>query len=213
VPDDGRNGGADEGGSGGGESVAERERLIDAFTRVAAERGYEDTTVEAVVEVAGLTEADFQVHFSDMRQCLSAAYEVFVGRLIGEAREAMAASDEWPVQVREGVAAGFAFVSETAARSRFFAVDALAAGPAALGRYGTLTDSIVELMRGGREQRPQAADLPDLLEPILAGGLTSFVTGILLTEENSRLLELEAEVVEILLTPYLGREEARRIAA
>jgi AcrR family transcriptional regulator len=212
TPDDGRNGGAEQGGSDNADLRAERERLIDAFTRVAADRGYENTTVEGVVAAAGLTAADFHNHFSDMRQCLSAASEAFFARLASETHEAMAESDDWPVQVKGGVAAGFAFVSETAPSSRFFAIEALVAGPAALGRYQALTASIAEIMRAGRDLHPHAADLPDLLEPMLAGGLASIVTAALLTEEHSRLKELEAEVVELLLTPYLGRDEARRVA-
>jgi AcrR family transcriptional regulator len=213
MPDDGRNGGAEQGGSGGANLRAERERLIDAFTRVAADRGYRNTTVEDVVATAGLTAADFDNHFSDMGQCLSAASEAFFARLTSEAHEGIAESDDWPVQVKGGVEAGFAFVCETAPSSRFFAVDALVAGPAALGRYQTLMASIAEIMRAGRDFHPQGADLPDLLEPMLAGGVASIVTGALLTEEHSRLAELETEVVELLLTPYLGRDEARRVSA
>jgi hypothetical protein len=68
-------------------------------------------------------------------------------------------------------------------------------------------------MRGGRELRPEAAELPDLLEPILVGGMASLVTGALLAEEHERLPAMEAQLVEIILTPYLGRDEARRVAA
>jgi hypothetical protein len=81
-----------------------------------------------------------------------------------------------------------------------------------LERYTASMAGIVGILRTGREERPQAADLPDLLEPVLIGGMAGLVTGVLLAEEHERLPAMETELVEILLTPYLGRDEARRVA-
>jgi AcrR family transcriptional regulator len=177
-----------------------------------AERGYENLSPAAVAATAGLPEAVFHEHFTSIQQCLGAAYDSFVARVMTETASAMGEDDDWPVQVRSAVAAGLAFVNETATRSRFFAVDALAAGPLILERYSASMAGIVGIMRAGREERPEAADLPDLLEPILIGGMASLVTGALLVEEHEHLPAMETELVEILLTPYLGRDEARRVA-
>jgi AcrR family transcriptional regulator len=210
-------GGEPEGGWDSGERSDgmgnARARLIDAFIRIGAERGYECLSPSAVAKAALLPEHVFFEHFADLRQCLSAAYDSFVERLMREARNAAGEGEGWPDQVRSAVAAGLSSVDETASRSRFFAVDALAAGPITLGRHLTSMTGMVEIMREGRKQHPENADLPELLEPLLIGGLASIVAGVLLAEEEARLPAMEREVVELLLTPYLGREEARRIVA
>jgi AcrR family transcriptional regulator len=200
-------------GSARGDSEAQRERLIDAFTRTAAERGYAKTTVKEVAASAGLPRGAFYEHFSSKDQCLTAAYDAFIERMVEEAQQAADDGDDWPLQVREAVAAGLGFVAETATRARFFAVEAPAAGPIVFERHIAAMSRIVFLLRSGRDHYPKAADLPELTEQVLVGGAACLVSAALLSEEHSRLPALESELVEVLLTPYLGRDEAKRIAA
>ena len=71
---------------------------------------------------------------------------------------------------------------------------------------------VVLILRAGRDLYPEADRISDLTEPVLVAGITSLVTGALLSEEEARLAELEPPMVEILLTPYLGVEQAEEIA-
>jgi AcrR family transcriptional regulator len=199
-------------GSARGDLEAQRERLIDAFTKIASERGYAKTTVEEIAALAGVPEAAFFEHFESKDQCLTAAYDAFVDRMVEEAQQA-ADVEEWPLKVREAVAAGLGFVTETATRARFFAVEAPAAGPIVFERHIAAMARIVFLLRSGRDHYPRAADLPEMTEQVLVGGAACLVSSALLSEEHSRLPSLESQLVELLLTPYLGRDEARRIAA
>jgi AcrR family transcriptional regulator len=209
----GRELGAGGDGSGNPEPQARRERLIDAFTKVASERGYEQTTVEQVAAAAGLDVPDFYAHFSDMRQCLSAAHDAFFERLVAEAASAVDPEQEWPWRVRDAVGAVLEFVEETASRARFFAIEVLVAGPLIMERHVSAIDQVVPKLREGRVRYPAAAGMPDLTESVLIAGAAALVYHLLLAEERLRPAEgLEAELVEILLTPYLGRKEARRIA-
>ena len=202
-----QNGDADEA------SQADRRRLIDAFTKIASERGYGSTTINDVAAAADLPRGVFFEHFSSKRQCLSAAYDTFFERLVAETKQNMDSDGEWPLQVKAAVGAGLGFVAETATRSRFFAVDALAAGPVILERYLAAMNRIVPLLREGREHSPQAGELPELTEPVLIGGIAGLLSGSLLDEDLTRLAAVESELVEMLLTPYVGRDEAKRVAA
>lgn len=199
-------------GADRGELESQRERLIDALTRTAAEHGYAKTTVRDIAAVAGVPRSAFYEHFASKNQCLSAAYDAFVERLLEEARQATDDAEEWPLQVKEAVAAGLGFVAETATRARFFAVEAPTVGPMILERYVVAMSRIVFLLRSGREHYPLAADLPELTEQVLVGGAACLVSSALLSEEHGLLPALESEIVEVLLTPYLGREAARRVA-
>jgi AcrR family transcriptional regulator len=191
---------------------ARRKRLIDAFTKVAAERGYGETTIADIVTEAGVPRSAFYAHFSNKRQCLSAAHDEFFGRLLWEAASAVDDGLDWPMRVRAAVGAVLEFVDETASRSRFFAIEVLAAGPLALERHTATIERVVPMLREGREHFPAAADLPELTEPMLIGGAAYLLCNTLLVEERLRVSLLATELVEMLLAPYMGRGEARRIA-
>lgn len=201
------------GGSGGRDPAEERERLVDAFTKVAAERGYAATAVEEVAAEAGLGRAAFAAHFRDKQQCLLAAYDHFFDRLIGEVEDAMDLEAPWPRQVESGVEAALGFVIESAGAARVFAVEAPAVGPPAIDRYIVAIERIVALLRLGRERSREAAALPALTEAVLVAGAVSLVTAALLAEEQERLPDLQAGLVEVLLLPYVGSDEAPEPAA
>jgi AcrR family transcriptional regulator len=196
-------------GGGSGEFAAgeERERLVDAFTKVATERGYAATTVEVVVAEAGLGPADFQAHFRDPRQCLLAAYDRFFDRLIEEIEDSMDRGAPWPDQVRAGIGGALGFVGESAAVARFFAIEAPTLGAPVIDRYIAAIERIVALLRRGRGRSAAAAALPPLSEAVLVAGAVSLVTGALLAEEQSNLSELEVGLAEVLLLPYSAGPE------
>ena len=72
---------------------------------------------------------------------------------------------------------------------------------------------IVPLLRAGRQHYPDATDLPEITEQVLVGGIACLIGGALLDEDYERVAALEPELVEFLLTPYVGGDEAKRIAA
>ena len=189
---------------------AQRERLIDAFTRIAAERGYAKTTVREVAAVAGLPQGVFYPHFSGKNQCLTAAYDSFVERRPhrggGEATGAGVAA-----QVKEAVAAASASSPKRRPRARFFAVEA----PAAARRPRALSSRrarIVFLLRSGRDHYPEAADLPELTEQVLVGGAACLVSSARAHEEQQA-FPRSSRARRDPPHPVPGRDEARRIAA
>lgn len=201
-----------ENGSGNPESQAQRERLINAFTKVASERGYGGATAEAVAAAAGLPEEVFYEHFEGKRQLLGAAHDTFFSRLIDETASGVDDAHEWPLRVKQAVVAMLEFLGETSTRARFFTVEALTAGPLVLERQAAELERVVPMLREGRDHFPEAADLPALTESVLVGGVAYLLRGSLLAEGPLPVERLETELVEVLLTPYLGSSEASRIA-
>lgn len=195
-------------GRGAERRAAERARLIDAFTRLAAQRGFAQTTVESVAELSGYPAATFRAHFPDRRSCLVAAHDAFFERLLRQVDVAAAAEVAWPDQVRAAVAAAFEFVAETAGPARLFAVEAVGGGPAILERYFGLTERLAARLASGRAIYRCAAELPPATEVVLVGGLASRVTACLLAEDSASLAALEPQVAAIVLAPYLGEDGA-----
>jgi AcrR family transcriptional regulator len=189
-----------------------RERLIAALTKVAAERGYEDSTIDQVVAQAGLDREAFDIHFADRNHCMLAAYEAFVSRLMAHIGAACKAEQDWPASVRASIGAGLEFFAELAGPSRVFMVETMGAGPAAIERRFATVELLAVPLRRGRELYPAAAALPAATEQTLVAGIVLLASVHLLAEDVAALSRLKPDVVELALTPYVGVREARRVA-
>ncbi len=190
----------------------ERERIVAAIAKAASERGYARLKIDQVVRYAGVSRAAFDSHFTSKEQGIVAAQDAFLERLWLEVEGACDVDQEWPVNVRLTMDAVLAYIVETSALARVFAVEAGAASMAAHERQFATMESFADLLREGRRHYPQTAEMPPEMERVLVGGIASIVSGRLLAEEPLALAELEPELTEFVLVPYVGASEARRVA-
>ena len=93
-----------------------------------------------------------------------------------------------------------------------FTANLAAANLAATERQFAAVESFAAMLRDGRRLYPRAAELPAPTERALVGGIASIISGHLLAEEPQALSELEPELAELVLMPYLGQTEAKRVA-
>lgn len=190
----------------------DRERLVAAFGKAVAEHGYAELTVDQVVNYAGTSRDIFEAHFESKEQGLVAAQDAFLERLWLDAVHACEDLEEWPLRVRAGLGAILASLVEASTLARVFAVEACAVSLAAAERQFAALDQFAALLRDGRRVYPRAESFPDATERTLVGGIASIVSGHLLMEDPQAIPRLETELVELVLIPYLGESEARRMA-
>ena len=69
-----------------------------------------------------------------------------------------------------------------------------------------------ERLRPGRALRPGGERLPEIVEKAMTGGLAMLVAQRLDVGREAELPGLAPEAIQFVLTPYLGTEEAKRIA-
>jgi AcrR family transcriptional regulator len=193
-------------------SDGERDRLIAAFGKAASEHGYRDLTVDHVARYAGLSRARYEAHLGTKEQGLVAAQDVFLDRLWLDVLAACEAPAEWPAKVRAALASVLASLVEASTLARVFAVEATAASFAAAERQFAALEQFASLLREGRNRYPQAASLPAPTERVLIGGVASIVSQHLLAEDPGALPALEPQLALSLLIPYMGEEEAKRVA-
>jgi TetR/AcrR family transcriptional regulator len=191
---------------------AQRERLVAAIARGAAEQGYDKLTIEHVVHYAGVSVATFYEHFSTKEQGLMAAFDAFLDRLWLEVSAVCETEATWPEKVKGAVDVTLSYLAEASQVARMFAVEAASASLAATERQLAALENFATLLRAGRELYPQAAELPAPTERALVGGIASIISGHLLAEEPQVLVDLEPELIELVLIPYLGQAEAKRVA-
>jgi AcrR family transcriptional regulator len=66
---------------------ARREQLLDVTTRLIAQRGFHDLSIEAVASKAGVTRATVYQHFADLRQLLREVVERETTRALSQVSE------------------------------------------------------------------------------------------------------------------------------
>jgi hypothetical protein len=75
-----------------------------------------------------------------------------------------------------------------------------------------LVEQLAALLRIGRGERPGGEELPEILEPAFVNGAIYLVARSIVYRQDPPPVSLAGELTELLLLPYLGAEEARRLA-
>jgi hypothetical protein len=141
------------------------------------------------------------------------AFEAAFARLQVRIETACAAGDAWPAQVAAGVRAALEFAAAEPESAHLLTNDALAAGREGYARYDRMLSHFGEQLLPGRGLRPQGGRLPEIIEKAMTGGIAMLIAQRLDMGRAAELPALAEEATQFVLTPYLGTEEARRVAA
>ena len=193
----------------------QRERLIAGLAEAIAENGYTGTTIAHITRNAAVSRRTFYEHFASKDECFVAAYETVMSTLREQVEEAFeAAGEDWPQAVRAGIAAMLGFLAAEPHLARLCMVEALVAGPVVVERYDSAVQSFVPYFRRGREGRSAAVleRLSPTTEEALVGGMMSLISRRIVAGKTTELETLLPDLVEFTLTPYLGGDEAARVA-
>jgi AcrR family transcriptional regulator len=193
----------------------QRERLIAGLAEAIAENGYSGTTIAHITRHAAVSRRTFYEHFSSKDECFVAAYDTVMKELRERVSAGFEDADDWAHAVRSGISAMLSFLAAEPHLARLCMVEALVAGPVVVERYDAAIQSFVPYFQGGREGRPPEvlARLSPTTEEALVGGMVSLISRRIIAGKAEQLEELLPDLVEFTLTPYLGSEEASKIAA
>jgi AcrR family transcriptional regulator len=192
----------------------QRERLIAGLAEAIAENGFAGTTIAHITRHAAVSRRTFYEHFASKDECFVAAYDTVMAELRERVGQAFEEEDDWPLAVKAGIGAMLAFLAAEPNLARLCMVEALVAGPVVVERYDSAIQSFVPYFQTGREGRP-----PEVLERLnptteeaLVGGMMSLISRRIIAGRTAELESLLPDLVEFTLTPYLGSDEAAKVA-
>jgi len=193
----------------------QRERLIAGLAEAIADDGYAGTTIGDITSHAAVSRRTFYEHFSSKDECFVAAYDTVMRRLSECVGQAFDEEPDWPRAVKAGIGAMLRFLAAEPNLARLCMVEALVAGPVVVERYDSAIESFVPYFQSGREGRsPQVLErLSPTTEEALVGGMMSLISRRIIAGKAAELETLLPDLVEFILTPYLGSDEAAKIAA
>jgi Transcriptional regulator len=190
----------------------QRERLMSGIITAVSEHGYGATTIADITKASGLSRRTFYEHFANKEACFSAAYEAS-SEYIREAIVAAAGSqEEWPQQVRAGLDGLLASLAANPDLASFFLIAPASAGDEIADRHHLEMRKLVLTLVAGATEKDAAAEQSETKERALAGGISRLIVGKLNAGEAESLGDLLPALVELVLRPYLGGEEAVKIA-
>jgi AcrR family transcriptional regulator len=188
----------------------ERARIESAFVGVVCERGYRETTVEAVCERAGVDLADFERHFSDLEDCLCEYIQEGTMVLLGRCLMAFGEQEEegWQGQLRAVAHAMLRFLQEDMARARIMTVEVLSAGERAQLIRDQGMEALFEFIDLGRAELDDPDSLSRATAEAVGGAIFSRIRNQIESGDRDSLTALLPKMMYTAVLPYLGPEAA-----
>jgi len=193
----------------------QRERLIAGLIQALYEVGYQKTTVSLIGQRAAVSKSDFYKHFESKDDCFIAAYDQAVTRIRERVLESCDASGgkDWSLRISDAIDALLKLLTAEPALASIVLVEGLRAGRGVYDRYQEALDSFVGYLREGAPEAPGGTEVPAATDEAVVGGVASMLGRRVLAGEAEQLGQLFPEILEFVLSAYLGVEEARRIVS
>jgi AcrR family transcriptional regulator len=197
---------------------SERERLLEAMIRVAAAKGYEATTVDDVIEAAGVSRGTFDEMFVGKAGCFLESYDAVINVLVAHVSTAYESTVGQPWQDR--ICAALRALVDLLARehdiARMAMVEVTAVGEDARIRYRAALGRFTYFLEDGRSASAQGDELPADTARFAIGGATSMIFDEVRAGRGPELRRILPDLLFAVLMPYLGPEaaedEMRRVA-
>jgi AcrR family transcriptional regulator len=190
----------------------QRERIITALVDTVAERGYNATTVAHITKAASVSRRTFYEHFADKEACFLAAYEMVADHIRESMETAAAVFEDWPQKVRAALGTMLRFLAGEPELARVCMIEPIAAGGEIAAKHRASMQGFVEILKAGRPEHSGERPLPEATEATLVGGIVSLIVREINAGRTEQLEDLLPDLVELTLAPYLGAEEAARLA-
>lgn len=188
----------------------QRDRLTAGMIAAVAEYGYQEATISRIAAAAGVSRRTFYTYFSSKEECFFATYDRIGEHMLAAAAEAVGQERDWPKRVRAAVAAVLQAFAANPDLVRFTILEPQRTGHEMAERLRLATDRAVALLAEGLPPKVRAPSA-EVRRAALAG-MANLVARKVEAGEGERLEDLLPELVELFLTPYLGRDKAATVA-
>jgi AcrR family transcriptional regulator len=186
---------------------SERALIVEALIEIAAERGYGETTIELILDRAGLDRPAFDRHFRGKYDCFLSAWQELNEECLETMVRAYESHEDWPDRLRAVAYGVIRGLREDPSRASF-GVEVLAAGDAARARRDMTMRVIASLIDAGRQQMEDPEAVPHTTAEALAGSAYGQIYSRVVRGAVDELPDLVPQLMSAAVMPYLGVEAA-----
>lgn len=190
----------------------QRGRLAAGIIAAVAEHGYHDTTISGIAAAAGVSRRTFYAYFSSKEECFFDTYEAIAEHLRAAALEAAPAELEWTERIRGESGAVLETFAANPDLARFFLVAPSRAGAEIAARSRRI---MIAALTGFTDQippPPATRETSLAAQQALVGGVAAMIVRKVEAGEGEQLPKILPDLLELVLSPYLGREQAAEVA-
>lgn len=184
----------------------QRTKLLDAATLVIAAKGFTDTTVEAIVERAGMSRRTFYEHFDDLRDVLVQIYDRAAAISLTMVSSSVRAQANPLAAVRAGVAAYFMAIATYPDVARVMFEEYRLGGPAFEARYqrdsARYGELLFEQLAAAHREGSLGRAPTEVSAFLLAKGIEAVAMRAIARGEHTRLPDSTVEVYELVLATF-----------
>ncbi|MBS1885798.1 MAG: TetR/AcrR family transcriptional regulator [Actinobacteria bacterium] len=189
----------------------QRQRIAAGMIAAISAQGYHEATISDIAAAAGLSRRTFYGYFKTKEECFADTYDMVGAFLLEAIGDAGAGERAWGGRVRARLAALLDAFAANPDLARFeLGVPPAAGGEIAARGHAFLDRLLAALVEGRPKSARQASPAT---KQSLAGGLAALVLAKVEAGEGEQLGALLPDLVELVLTSYLGRERAAAEAA
>jgi AcrR family transcriptional regulator len=182
----------------------QRERIMAAVAQAAAEFGYAEMSVEAVVSRAGVSRRTFYEHFKNKEDAFLAAYDAVVRQQARHIRRAYLEETTVCQRLGAGIRAYLELIANEPDVARMCIVEVLAAGPRAIARRNEAMQMFAELIEDNIHELLPGCQRATLAAETIVGGIHEVVFSRILANRIDELPGLADDLLATILMLELG---------
>jgi AcrR family transcriptional regulator len=177
----------------------QRERILAAVARAAAELGYGPMTVEAIIARAGVSRRTFYEHFRNKEDAFLGAYDAVVHEAIRYVRRVYLNETTARARLGAGIGAFLQFLASEPQVARMAIVEVFAAGPRAIARRNEARRLFAEMIEENIHELVPSVRHPELTAETIVGGIFEVVFTRILTGRTDELPGLADDLLVAIL--------------
>jgi AcrR family transcriptional regulator len=187
----------------------QRKRILTATACAAADLGYAEMSVEAIISRAGVSRRTFYDHYRNKEDAFLAAYDAVVAQQARHIRAAYLGETTVRDRLRAGLTAYMQLMAGEPELARLCIVEVLAAGPRAIGRRNAAMRMFAEIIEDNIRELAPCRQVAGLTAETIVGGFHEVVFNRILADRIDELPGL----VDDLMTTILMIGSSRRSRA
>lgn len=190
-------------------SGGERERICAALVESVAGRGYQATSVDHVVELAGVDHAAFARHFDSLEECFAAAWEQVDGELSRVMATAFGRGGDWQDRLRDALDAGLEYLASDESRARVYVAEVVYVNEGMRDRQRDALARLSATVDRGREAAGEShRATPAGIAEAVAGAIWHRVHQLVQSGRGADLPDEVPRFMYIAVLPYRGAAAA-----